>query len=123
MIKLTFCLKRLPHLSRQQFLAYWLGMHGPLVKNHASALNLRRYVQQHTLDDPLNEALRDLRGAPEAFDGVAELWWDTVEDLQEAMESPAGQVAALELLEDEKTFIDLSKSPLWIAQERPVIGD
>lgn len=69
---------------------------------------------------PLNISGRD---GPEPYDGVAELWWDSVEDLQDAMGSPAGQVAALELLEDEKTFIDLSNSPLWIARERPVIGE
>ena len=80
-------------------------------------------MQVRSLDDPGNEARGGGRGGPEPYDGVAELWWDSVEDLQEAMESPAGQVAALELLEDEKTFIDLSKSPLWIARERPVIGE
>ncbi len=123
MIKLVYCLRRLPELSREQFQQYWFDKHAPLVRKNRETLRIRRYVQVHSLDDPVNEALRGGRGGPEPYDGVAELWWDTVEDLQEAMESPAGQVAALELLEDEKTFIDLSKSPLWIAQERPVIGD
>ena len=123
MIKLVYCLRRLPELSREQFQQYWFDKHAPLVRKNSETLRIRRYVQVHSLDDPVNEALRGGRGGPEPYDGVAELWWDSVEDLQESMESPAGQVAALELLEDEKTFIDLSKSPLWIAQERPVIGD
>ena len=123
MIKLVYCLRRLPELSREQFQQYWFDKHAPLVRKNGETLRIRRYVQVHSLDDPMNEALRGGRGGPEPYDGVAELWWDSVEDLQEAMESPAGQVAALELLEDEKTFIDLSKSPLWIARERPVIGE
>ena len=123
MIKLTFCLRRLPHLSRQQFLAYWLDKHGPLVKNHASALNLRRYVQQHALDDPLNEALRGQRGAPEAFDGVAELWWESREEMERAFASPEGRAAGKELQEDEKNFIDHARSPLWIGEEKLIAGE
>ena len=123
MIKLVYCLRRLPELSREQFQQYWFDKHALLVRKNSETLRIRKYVQVHSLDDPVNEALRGGRGGPEPYDGVAELWWDSVEDLQEAMESPAGQVAALELLEDEKTFIDLSKSPLWIARERPVIGE
>ena len=123
MIKLVYCLRRLPELSREQFQQYWFDKHAPLVRKNSETLRIRRYMQVHSLDDPMNEALRGGRGGPEPYDGVAELWWDSVEDMQEAMGSPAGQVAALELLEDEKTFIDLSKSPLWIARERPVIGE
>lgn len=121
MIKLTYCLRRLPSLSREEFQRYWFDKHGPLVRKHGEALGIRRYTQVHTIDDPVNDGFRDSRGGPEPYDGVAELWWDSVEDLQDAMESPAGQAAALELLEDEKTFIDLPNSPLWVARERPVI--
>ena len=97
MIKLVYCLRRLPELSREQFQQYWFDKHAPLVRKNAETLRIRRYVQAHSLDDPMNEALRGGRGGAEPYDGVAELWWDTVEDLQEAMESPDGQVAALEL--------------------------
>ena len=89
----------------------------------SSALNLRRYVQQHTLDDPLNEALRGLRGAPEAFDGVAELWWESREEMERAFASPEGRAAGKELQEDEKNFIDHSRSPLWIGEEKPIVGE
>ena len=121
MIKLTFCLKRLPNLSLEEFQSYWFDKHGPLVRSHQEALRIKRYVQLHTLDDPTNAAFREARGGPEGFDGVAQLWWDSLEDLQAAMESETGQKAALELLEDEKTFIDHANSPLWIGEERPVI--
>ena len=36
MIKLTFCLRRLPHLSREQFQTYWREQHAPLVAKHAA---------------------------------------------------------------------------------------
>jgi uncharacterized protein (TIGR02118 family) len=117
MIKLVFCLRRLPHLSRTECQRYWRETHGPLVRRHAATLRIRRYVQVHTLDDPLNDALRASRGGPEPFDGVAELWWDSREDLAAATSSPEGRRASAALLEDERRFIDLARSPLWIAEE------
>jgi uncharacterized protein (TIGR02118 family) len=123
MVKLVFCLRRLPHLSRAAFQRHWLEKHAPLVRRHAPALGIRRYVQVHTLaDDAVNEALRASRGGPPAYDGVAELWWDSLDALQAAVESEAGRRAGLELLEDERRFIDLAASPLLVAEEHPVVG-
>ena len=121
MIKLVFCLRRLPHLSRAECQRYWRETHGPLVRRHAETLRIRRYVQVHTLDDPLNDALRASRGGPEPFDGTAELWWDSREELAAAWATPEGRRAAEELLADERRFIDLPRSPLWIAEEHPMI--
>src|SRR5712692_6553893 len=82
MIKLVYCLRRRSHLSREEFQRYWRETHGPLVRARAGTLNIRRYIQVHTQDGQLNEALRASRGcADEAFDGVAELWWDGAEAL------------------------------------------
>jgi len=52
---------------------------------------------------------------------VAELWWDRTEDLIEAAASPDGRKAAQDLLEDERRFIDLKRSALWIGEEHPVV--
>jgi len=122
MIKLSFCLRRREGLSRSDFQRYWLEKHGPLVRRHATNLRICRYVQLHTLEDTLNDALRETRGGPEAYDGVAELWWESREDLAAAIATPEGQRAGAELLEDERRFIDLARSPLWIAEEHPIIG-
>jgi len=121
MVKLVFCLHRLPALSRADFQRYWRERHGPLVRRHAATLRIRRYVQLHSCDDPLNDVLRASRGAPESYDGIAELWWESRDELAAATASPEGRQAGLELLEDERRFIDLGRSPLWIAEELPVI--
>jgi uncharacterized protein (TIGR02118 family) len=121
MVKLVFCLRRLPHLSRAEFQRYWRETHGPLVQRYATTLRIRRYVQLHTLDHPLQDALRASRGGPEAFDGVAELWWESLEELEATLQDPAGQRAAAELLADERRFIDLARSPLWIGAEHAVV--
>ncbi len=123
MIKLSFALRRLPQLSREEFQRTWRQDHAPLVEKHREALRMRRYVQLHTLDDALNEALRASRGGPEAFDGVAELWWDSLEELTAAMATPEGAAAGAALLEDERRFIDLERSPLWLGREHVIVED
>lgn len=123
MIRLIFVLRRKPSMSREQFQKYWHEVHGPLVAKHATNLNILRYVQDHTLEDPMNQGMANARGGMEApYDGVAELWWTTREALATSFASPAGQSAAKELLEDEARFIDLPKSPLWLAYEYPQIN-
>ena len=122
MVKLLFCARRLPHLSRAEFQKYWHENHGQLVKKYANALGIRRYVQVHTLDHPVQDALRQSRGGPEAYDGVAELWWDNLDSITgAATRDPKWQEASLALLEDEKRFIDLANSPLFVGTERPVV--
>ena len=102
MIKLVYCLCRRPGMSREDFQAYWFDRHAPLVKAHAESLGIARYVQVHTQTGALSDGIRASRGAPEAYDGVAELWFE----------------------EDEAKFIDFSKSPVFFAVERPIItGD
>src|SRR5437899_27442 len=94
MLTLVFPLRRLPTLSRVEFQRYWYETHGPLVRRHAKTLRIQRYVQLHTLDDPINAALRESRGAGEPYDGVAELWWESREDLEPALATPEAQQAA-----------------------------
>jgi uncharacterized protein (TIGR02118 family) len=121
MIKLTFCLRRKPGLSWDEFSTYWREVHAPLVKSHAKALGVRRYVQLRTLQDREQMARMQARnnGSPEPFDGVAELWFDD----QPVPRSPEGKAGAIALLEDERRFIDLPASPMWMSHEWEVISN
>jgi uncharacterized protein (TIGR02118 family) len=119
MIKLTFALVRAPHLSREAFQHYWLETHAPLVASVKEALRIRRYVQLHSLPDDVSASLRQARGGPEGFDGVAQLWWDSFEDMARADPAAAAEAGRL-LLEDERRFIDLAKSPLWWGEEKVI---
>jgi uncharacterized protein (TIGR02118 family) len=122
MIKLVFTIRRRDGMTREEFQRYWRVEHAPLVERHAQALRIRRYVQTHARDTDLDEALAGSRGSePRYYDGVAELWWESVEDMLEAVASEAGQIAGQELLEDEQRFIDLANSPIWLGEENVVI--
>jgi uncharacterized protein (TIGR02118 family) len=124
MLKLVYCLRRKPDLSREEFQRYWKETHGPLVRERAAALGIRRYIQVHTLDSPLNEAMRASRSSdPDIYDGVAELWWDDAESFGAGVSTPEGREAAKELREDEERFIDFSRSLSFVAQEHVFVGD
>ena len=122
MIKLVFVLRRKSELSREEFQRYWLEFHGPLVRSHAETLGIRRYVQVHTMPDELNAILRESRGAPESYDGVAELWYESLEAIGATVGTDAGQAALAALLEDERKFIDHANSPIWFAEEHEVVS-
>ena len=119
MIKLTYALVRLPHLSREAFQTYWLETHAPLVASVREALRIRRYVQLHSLPADLSEPFKRTRGGPDGFDGVAQLWWDSFEDMALRDQAAAAEAGRL-LLEDERKFIDLGKSPLWWGEEKAI---
>jgi uncharacterized protein (TIGR02118 family) len=121
MIKLTFCLKRLPHLSRAEFQTYWFDKHAPLVATHREVLRIRRYVQMHSGSDEMNVAIAASRNAPKMFDGVAELWWDSFDDIL-TNDTAEARAAGLALLEDERKFIDLPRSPLFFGEEKEIFG-
>lgn len=51
------------------------------------------------------------------YDGVAEVWYESEQDLMEAMSSSEGQKLSAALLEDEGNFIDHAKSSAFIVKE------
>ena len=117
MIKFVMCLTRHPDLTREEFKDYWMNKHGPFFMENADAMGAKRYVQSHTLDTPLNEALRTSRGMQPEYDGVAEVWFESEEELMAGMSSPEGQKLGAALLEDEGNFVDHSKSSAFIVEE------
>lgn len=121
MYKLTFCLRRRPELTREEFQAYWRTTHAQLVADRAGPLRIRRYVQVHTVDLPgLHSAMqRRNGGSPEPFDGIAEIWVDSIDDL--ASDDPALRSAGAELLADERNFIDLENSPMFVTSEQVIV--
>ena len=120
MIRLIFVLRRKPSMSRDEFQKYWHELHGPLVAKHTTTLNILRYIQNHTLDDPMNEQMARARGGMEPpYDGVAELWFDSIDDLNKAFSEPR----YLELIRpDELKFADLGNCVSFVTEEVPICG-
>ena len=124
MIKLMYALRRKPDISSEEFHKYWLETHAPLVLEVAGPkLGMRRYVQSHTVTTPADDTLQAPRETDvPAFDGVAEVSWDGIDELVDAWSSPRGVAAGNALIEDEHRFIDVRRSPIWIVEEHVIIG-
>ncbi len=116
MIKLIYCLRRVPGLSLREFQEHWLEQHARFGRDNRIT---RRYVQYHRLeDDPIVAAMAQAGASQvEPFDGVAISWWDDLDSVRTAMDSP--EVAAA--LEDERHFIDHRRSTACLTTERVII--
>ncbi len=99
-----FCpLRRKSHLSGPQFRDYWLNRHA----DHGRRNPANRYRQLHPDLALQNRLCRALGLADLAIDGVAEAYFDDVEQLRARLGSPD---IAGDAFEDEQRFIDHSRS-------------
>ena len=124
MIKLSFCLTRKDHLSRQEFQNYWINNHAPLVQSVSKDLKILTYHQIHCQDfDFLSGArmARVTQGAlPHDYDGIAELCWESWEVFKRLSDDQEAQKAGKILLEDEAKFINFDKSPLMFSDIKEI---
>lgn len=120
MIKLVYCLTRRPDIPPERFHRYWLEQHGPKVRERKAALRALQYIQSHTIEPELNGLLQASRGMQPPYDGITEVWWDKVEDLQAALGTAEGAKAMKDLLDDESTFIEFATSRLFMTQEHQI---
>lgn len=99
MIKFIGLLKRKDEMSVDDFQRYWRGIHGPLI---AKVPGVRRYIQAHALPETYEG------NNPPAYDGLAEVWFDSLEAFESARQSPEWQAGAA----DARNFIKRSESLL-----------
>ena len=120
MIKLVFCCRRKSGMTREAFQKRWLEVHGPLVRKLRQELPMmKRYVQSHTLAGPANDGLRASRGTLEPYDGITEVWFDSLEAMGGGT-GEAGRAAGQRLLEDEGEFIDFAHSSVFVTEEKEI---
>lgn len=107
MLKIVLCSRRHPRMTRPEFFAHLTAVHAPLVLGAADFLPyLQRYVQNHAiLPEDGTEPPPSYRHAAER-DSVIELWFESVEMLQEAMRVP--QYLSI-IRPDEGRFNDLDR--------------
>lgn len=123
MITIVFCVRKRPEMSVEEFRRYWWEEHGPYVKARAATLRMKRYVQMPRLLEAGFESVAQARGAPEPYDGVAQVSWESLDDLKATFADPAAKRAARELQEDERRFIDFSRSPIFFTEEKVVVAN
>lgn len=107
MIKLVYCISKKPGLSDQEFFDYWHNVHAPI---GARIPGVRRFVQSRRLTVPGDRHQPD-------FDGLVELWFDDMDALLAARQSPEWKAST----EDEANFIDHSRVAYFVTEERVVV--
>jgi uncharacterized protein (TIGR02118 family) len=106
MPKVIFILQRKAGATREACLRYWEGeQHTAIMK---TIPGLAKWVQNHATSAP---------GEP-ACHGVGELWFESDEAMQSALNSSAMAAA----VEDAKNFLDMEKTGLVFVEEKTVIG-
>ena len=113
MIKLIVAIKRNPSMTPAEFHEYWRTTHSGKVRAlPATKKYIRKYVQAHTLDTEYAS------GEP-AFDGTAELWFDSLGD-KDAFYSDPEYLASVN--PDEKVFADMTTTLFFVTEEEVVLG-
>jgi uncharacterized protein (TIGR02118 family) len=83
-VKLIALLKAKPGLSRAEFEKRWVEGHAPLTLKFK---NLKGYRINVAIDE-----YQELEGEL-PFDGTAEIWWDSLEDMQADFDSSEAETA------------------------------
>lgn len=101
MFKVVVVIRRLEGMSRADFLQHWVEDHPAYVRRLPG---VRRYRQSPAIE----------HHKPWPFDGMAELWFDSLRDVAIAFDSPAGK----DLFAHEEDF--LGSVQWFIADEHEV---
>jgi hypothetical protein len=108
-LQLVFALRRKPSLSRTAFQDYWLNHHAGYALEQGVDDRTFYYRQFHTDGCWSGDLARDHGFGIADFDGVAEVYYQSVEEIAERFSRPE---VSRDAYADEKTFIDHERS--WL---------
>jgi uncharacterized protein (TIGR02118 family) len=111
-IKLIVAVRKRADMSVEDFQQHWRNNHADLVRNNpATKRYIRKYVQCHTLPDQYE------LGAV-AFDGTAELWFDSADDKDAFFSDPD---YLRDIQPDEARFADMTETVFFVTREETVL--
>lgn len=106
MFKVVFLVHKRPDLDSEAFRRHWRETQGTL---GARIPGTRKYVQNHTV--------ASLGAGAAAYDGFAEIWFDSREAFEQAMATPEAQAAIVDL----PNFLDTTRMQSFIVDEIQVV--
>jgi EthD domain len=108
-IKLFEYLRRIPGTTREQFHTYWSDVHAPMLANDPDlARHVTRYELNHRLPGDAERERTDTEVKDAEWDGVAVLWFDSMDELRALGREPGMQAirdSAKNLHQDEKLIV------------------
>ncbi|MGD9664749.1 MAG: EthD domain-containing protein [Novosphingobium sp.] len=112
MITLIVAARKKAGMSRKEFEDHWLNRHAPLV---LSVPEFASYLRKYALYPYAEGADVPGLGALPGYDGIGELWFDSVEAMMEAFSEPK----YLEIIRpDEELFLDRDACLTFVTEER-----
>lgn len=89
-IKLFEFLRRRPESTREQFHTLWREIHGPMLANDPQLRrHVTRYELNHRLAADADRERTDLEVPDDGWDGVAVMWFDSIDDMRALGNEPA----------------------------------
>jgi hypothetical protein len=114
-VKATYLLTKRDDLTQAQCHETWLRDHGPLVASFAGPLRMAKYVQSHAIAPEVNAGLQAGRSYEPPLDGVTEVWVNALAEMGSGGHAAGDAGAAL--VEDERRFVQMDKSRLFLTRE------
>ena len=110
MVKMTLLIVRKPGTTLEHFKNYWVNEHLRVVQSVPEVKRYtRRYVQQYnTYRSPDHTAALP-------YDGIAEAWFDSLED---ALALTASENWVNIIKKDDLNFIDVTKTQIMLSEEK-----
>lgn len=115
MIKLCVLCPRKPDLTLEQFKDHWQQVHGPLF---SSQPEVKQYVKKYVQVASVGEQVGGDFPPVSIYDGIAEIWFDRMEDIPKVFESDNFKTI---IAQDEAKFIDRENIRWIYATEHPVM--
>lgn len=117
-VKATYLLTKRDGLTQAECHETWLNDHGPLVASFAGPLKMAKYVQNHAIAPEVNAGIQAGRNYEPPLDGITEVWVNSLEEMAGGGE--AAQAAGAALVEDERRFVQMDRSRLFLTREHVI---
>jgi hypothetical protein len=98
--------------TREEFQRWWLHGHSAVIRAHAGARGMRRYVQNHAAVD----------GVPGPYAGFTMSSWDSIEARRASEATPEGAAGNRAAQEDSAPWVDRGESGMAITEEHVIFG-
>lgn len=114
MIKIVRFVKKRKDLTMEEFRNYWLTKHSELEKMVVEKTTVRRITASF--------ATGELKGGKELpFDGLAEIYFDSVEDMNVFYASEIHKTGVMR--KDEVNFVEMTADPVRVVTEEFVVAE
>jgi hypothetical protein len=121
-VKIYYCVRKLPELTRSQAQLHWNACHGAVSRQDIKYSVQSKYIQAHNIDSTFVDELVQKRGyqVDSDFIGHAEGWTNVTTSAPNFPEDEMAEVVAMSM-DDIELFTDKTRSQLFVSKEHYVI--